>query len=276
MAGEPDGLQIFRDAYPDVSFNSLYDSQKADWLIVIKIPETVNSKNYKEYEFYWAGGRFLPEKELFKATSYWPLLYLYPKELKDPKDFSDEEVKNMRNIGSKDSRNNTAGTPMFLFDALYNSFNEESLKPHLVGVMFLGRWMKIHERLVQPLDKVDKKVKALAKTDKEVAQFLKEIGTLDSYYWREIRDVNRKSFHSLGIALDVMPKNLHGKAVYWSWVKDFNPDNWMLTPLKSRWMPPDSVVKIFEEEGFIWGGKWAIWDNMHFEYHPELLIFSNF
>lgn len=29
--------------------------------------------------------------------------------------------------------------------------------------------------------------------------------------------------------------------------------------------------KAFESEGFIWGGYWAIWDNMHFEYHPELI-----
>ena len=46
----------------------------------------------------------------------------------------------------------------------------------------------------------------------------------------------------------------------------------MLIPLKSRWMPPAAVIKAFEDEGFIWGGRWAIWDNMHFEYHPELLI----
>ena len=45
----------------------------------------------------------------------------------------------------------------------------------------------------------------------------------------------------------------------------------MLTPLSWRWMPPQAVIDIFEEEGFIWGGKWAIWDNMHFEYHPELI-----
>ncbi|MBQ9624309.1 MAG: M15 family metallopeptidase, partial [Treponema sp.] len=25
------------------------------------------------------------------------------------------------------------------------------------------------------------------------------------------------------------------------------------------------------EEGFIWGGYWVIFDNMHFEYHPELI-----
>ena len=45
----------------------------------------------------------------------------------------------------------------------------------------------------------------------------------------------------------------------------------MLTPLTSRWMPPYEIINIFEEEGFIWGGKWLIWDNMHFEYRPELI-----
>jgi hypothetical protein len=34
------------------------------------------------------------------------------------------------------------------------------------------------------------------------------------------------------------------------------------------------VIRIFEEEGFIWGGKWAMYDTMHFEYHPELLLLS--
>ena len=48
----------------------------------------------------------------------------------------------------------------------------------------------------------------------------------------------------------------------------------MLVPLEKRWMPPAEVRKIFEEEGFIWGGYWVIFDNMHFEYHPELIANS--
>jgi hypothetical protein len=46
----------------------------------------------------------------------------------------------------------------------------------------------------------------------------------------------------------------------------------MLIPLSERWMPPDIVIDIFEKEGFIWGGKWTVWDNMHFEYRPELIL----
>ena len=42
------------------------------------------------------------------------------------------------------------------------------------------------------------------------------------------------------------------------------------------WMPPQKVIEIFEEHGFIWGGKWIIWDNMHFEYRPEVILFNKF
>ncbi len=63
------------------------------------------------------------------------------------------------------------------------------------------------------------------------------------------------------------------KGLYWNWQKQKDPDHWMLPPLSERWMPPESVIRIFEDEGFIWGGKWSIWDNMHFEYHPELIAY---
>jgi hypothetical protein len=48
----------------------------------------------------------------------------------------------------------------------------------------------------------------------------------------------------------------------------------MLVPLEKRWNPPDPVIEAFEREGFIWGGKWPFYDNMHFEYRPELHEFT--
>jgi hypothetical protein len=32
-----------------------------------------------------------------------------------------------------------------------------------------------------------------------------------------------------------------------------------------------SVVQIFEDNGFIWGGKWHHFDTVHFEFRPELV-----
>ena len=121
------------------------------------------------------------------------------------------------------------------------------------------------------MKRVEERIYEAAKTDAAVEEYIKSISKNEGYYWRVIANTNRKSFHSLGIALDIRPRSYKGKEVYWSWAKDKNPDNWMLTPLSWRWMPPQAVIDIFEEEGFIWGGKWAIWDNMHFEYHPELI-----
>jgi hypothetical protein len=48
----------------------------------------------------------------------------------------------------------------------------------------------------------------------------------------------------------------------------------MLLDLDRRWMPPQKVIEIFESHGFIWGGKWIIWDNMHFEYRPEVILYN--
>ena len=115
---------------------------------------------------------------------------------------------------------------------------------------------------------------ALAKTDNETKSFVNSLTSAEAYFWRIIAGTKRKSFHSLGIAVDIRPKRLNGKAIFWSWTKDKEPENWMLTPLAKRWIPPQKVLDIFERNGFIWGGKWIIFDNMHFEYHPELIEFN--
>jgi hypothetical protein len=48
----------------------------------------------------------------------------------------------------------------------------------------------------------------------------------------------------------------------------------MLLPQSCLWTPPEQVVKLFYEEGFIWGGHWDKYDTMHFEYRPELILLS--
>lgn len=284
-SSEPDNLSIFKKAYPDLIFNSRWVSEKSDWLITVKIPKNQNGSgdskispvsDYKEFQFYWCNGSMLPESELANKEKYWTLLYFYnyKEPLADPADFTPEQIAQMKNFGSDENRKNGAGTPMFFFDAVYDSQTQASLEKHIISTTFLGKSIRIHERIKAPMKKVETRIYDLAKTDKEVQTFIDSLSKNEAYYWRLIANTNRKSFHSLGIAIDVQPKYYGGKYVYWSWAKDVNPDGWMLTPLKQRWMPPEKVIRIFEEEGFIWGGKWAIWDNMHFEYHPELIYFS--
>ncbi len=36
----------------------------------------------------------------------------------------------------------------------------------------------------------------------------------------------------------------------------------------------DPGVAAFEDNGFVWGGKWPFFDTMHFEYRPEVLLLA--
>jgi len=269
-------LIYFERAYPDLTFTRHYDIPSAEWIVDVKVPDTPGDKAGpgKTYKFYWANGSMLPESELANRDQYWTLLYGYQKELADPANFSEEEKERIKEFGSAESRKNGAGTPMFFFDALYDSESRRSLETHIVRIPFLGKRTNVHERMKAPLARVEEKIYQLAKKDSEVQAFLDNLKSADGYLWRIIAGTKRKSFHSLGIAIDVLPKSQGGKQIFWSWAKDKYPNTWMLVPLKNRWMPPQAVIDIFEEEGFIWGGKWMIYDNMHFEYHPELIEFN--
>ena len=80
------------------------------------------------------------------------------------------------------------------------------------------------------------------------------------YYWRLIAKTGRLSPHAFGIAVDLNPD----KSPYWQW-STLRPH-----PLQKTF--PAEIVGLFEENGFIWGGKWEHFDLMHFEYRPELVI----
>ena len=266
----PRELWVMRRAYPDVRFAARYDFERLDWRIDVTAPVFPDKKDTKHATFYWADGALLPESELQNRAKYWTLLYHYAEELKDPATMSEEEIERLRNFGSKDNRRNGAGTPMFFFEFLYAAKSRVVIEDHIKAIRLWGKKTKVHERILPALRRVESRVNALAKTDREVKTFLATLRSTDAYYWRRIDGTNRLSFHSLGIAVDVLPISQKGKEIYWSWTRDRFGADWMLTPLSRRWMPPASVIAIFEDEGFIWGGKWGIFDNMHFEYHPEL------
>ena len=86
-------------------------------------------------------------------------------------------------------------------------------------------------------------------------------GTLN---WRVIEGTQRLSAHSFAIAIDLNP----GQSGYWRWRVEGNH-------VDIRKEFPQSIVTIFEAQGFIWGGKWYHYDLMHFEYRPELLHSEN-
>ncbi|MEJ5218857.1 M15 family metallopeptidase [Cognatishimia sp. D5M38] len=86
-----------------------------------------------------------------------------------------------------------------------------------------------------------------------------------SFNWRVIAGTNRLSTHSFGIAVDLNTQL--GK--YWRW-DGGKPGS--VGPFANE--IPFEIVSAFERRGFIWGGKWYHYDGMHFEYRPELILYS--
>ena len=177
-------LIYFERAYPDLTFTRHFNISEGEWIITVKIPDTPGDKDGpgKTFDFYWANGSFLPEDEFKNKENYWSLLYGYQKELADPANYSEEQREQIKNFSSKESRKNGAGTPMFFFDALYNSSSRRSLEQHISRISFLGNKTNVHERMVKPLKNVEEKIFALAKTDSEVKAFLDNLKSNDAYY----------------------------------------------------------------------------------------------
>jgi D-alanyl-D-alanine carboxypeptidase-like protein len=73
---------------------------------------------------------------------------------------------------------------------------------------------------------------------------------------RTVKDTGARSMHAWGAAIDLNTKS----ADYWLWNRK--------GPYRNR--IPFEIVEVFEQHGFIWGGKWEHFDTMHFEFRPEL------
>jgi hypothetical protein len=110
------------------------------------------------------------------------------------------------------------------------------------------------------LRKVLKNLSILIKEKPELSKYVNSMG--GTLKWRVIEGTQRLSPHSFAIALDLNPN----QGAYWRWRVEGNNVN-------GKKEFPQSIITIFEEQGFIWGGKWYHYDLMHFEYRPELLLF---
>lgn len=255
-------FQIWKECYPDVQFELSWDQDVADWKFTVG--------NYgKTQDFYWCDGRYLPYDELANKDKYWRVISRYENKVLDPKDFTPEMVERIREFST--NRKTGRVSSKAIFNAIYDSSNRLYTEQHIKKIPFLGKTSNVHEYLKPALARVEKRINELAKKSPEVQEFLDELYSTEAYNWREIRDVNTRSFHSYGIAVDILPKMWGKKIIYWGFEKNNGNKDWMLIPLSKRWMPPEDVIKAFYDEGFIWGGTWAVWDNMHFEYHPELI-----
>jgi len=257
-------LPILRRAYPDVEFEGSFDSAANDWKISVICGGRVSI-------LYRAEGRYVTHEQLASQKRFRQLIYNVSEKLTDPADFTQEQIERITRFGSSENRRTAPVSSTGFFEAVYDCSTRETTEKHIITVSFLDKRVRIHERISASLDRVETKIRILARTDTAAGDFIHTLGTADGYFWRQIRDTSGRSFHSMGLAVDILPLGWQKKVIYWNWEKNKGNERWMLIPLAERWMPPEKVVAIFESEGFIWGGKWPVWDNMHFEYRPELL-----
>jgi len=147
-----------------------------------------------------------------------------------------------------------------LFLALYGH-SEAEVRAHCAKVRFDRRTLPFNSRFgaAQALERVWKNIEAQLPQHPEFLPVLRPLG--ETIAWRVIAGTKRLSMHSFGIALDVNP-NLP----YWRWEKHSET-----MPAQCKAFPPE-ILAAFEAEGFIWGGKWASFDLMHFEYRPEIIL----
>jgi len=257
-------LNSYKEAYPELITE--VTKVEDDWVVKFK-----NGNIY-----YWADGKILPEAILPKSDKYTRYsISPYNMNGRSPELYSEEKIKILRTKNQPDKKKKVIpGVEGGLYKELYGITTKKSAKKQLVEVKLSGHYIKVHRKVADKIKSIDLKIKQLAKTDSEVNAFLKSIGSVQAFNWRNIAGTHRKSNHSYGIAIDILPKKYHKKTLYWLWEQQKNED-WMLLPQSSLWTPPDPVIKIFLAEGFIWGGHWDRYDTMHFEYRPELIaLFS--
>lgn len=148
------------------------------------------------------------------------------------------------------------------FDKMYGECRSGQVAPQLVQVVWLPKTWG-HVISITSVNGVDRRLTAISRELDELPaedkKYLHPLG--GTYACRVVADNGQTSMHGWGAAIDINP----AFSDYWLWHRASGA----IPPYVNR-IPPE-VVTVFERHGFIWGGRWAHFDTMHFEYRPELL-----
>ncbi|MDR1025545.1 MAG: M15 family metallopeptidase [Treponema sp.] len=232
--------------------------------------------------WYYAQGRFLSGEDADRPGDFRPqFLYRYspeapgsPDEPSPWQNMADHIISRRESLNSysvfRVTGNPGAVRSSFL-ETLWQARTREEAFSHQTRINFLGRSLQIHQDIVAPLGRVEARIQELAKTDPEIPAWLNSLASITGWNWRTSAGSENRSFHAYGAAVDLLMKTQAGMETYWQWTAAKGID-WRTVPAEKRQNPPTAVIRTFEEQGFIWGGRWSRYDTMHFEYHPELLI----
>lgn len=149
------------------------------------------------------------------------------------------------------------------FNKVYGDCRKGEVAENLVSVVWLPK--KTGQRMA--FNKVNGASTALEAVSRELDQLPEKFDTYlfpsgGTYNCRVIAGTNRLSAHSHAIAIDIALRHTD----YW---RNAKPGKDGAYAYENK--IPMEIVRIFEKNDFIWGGKWHHYDTMHFEYRPELL-----
>lgn len=151
-----------------------------------------------------------------------------------------------------------------LFLYLYGK-SAEKVEDDLVPVQWVdGSKVLFNKRYgaADSLKRVVSQLYKLTRTQPELKKYLRQpLG--GTYVWRSVAGLKNISMHGFGTAIDINLKY----SDYWRWDTESDGN----VPRYRNRIPP-AIAEVFENNGFVWGGKWYRYDTMHFEYRPELLM----
>jgi hypothetical protein len=261
---------------PEFQARDILEALAEAWPGRISRPETLDGDlavRLDDTWYRWAGGRLLPAvwKGDDAAYSPWPF-YRYPTEQPPVRKLDAAEKKSLAEALDESDRHPANRYPAF-YDQLWHSPDGDRAWDLMKTIRFLGREVLINPNLLEEVSGIERDLRALAAVDKEAAAWMASIGSVEGFAWRSVAGTRSRSMHSYGAAIDIVPSRSKSLSWYWLDARESGLP-WYELPLSRRITVPDSVVKIFERYGFIWGGKWFFWDLVHFEYRPEILILN--
>jgi flavodoxin len=232
--------------------------------------------------WYYAQARFLPQADVDRLQDFRPqFLYRYsPESPGDPDGVSPWQEAANKLISRRQFSVSYTSYRLYsdpavvrspFFENLWQARTKEEAFSCQQWIDFLGRSVQIHRDIAAPLGRVEARIKELEKNDPEIRGWIRKLQSITGWNWRNIAGSANRSFHAYWAAVDVLMKTQAGMETYWQWTAAKGID-WRSVPAEKRQNPPSPVIRAFEEQGFIWGGRWSRYDTMHFEYHPELLI----
>ncbi|GHV73834.1 hypothetical protein AGMMS49940_11360 [Spirochaetia bacterium] len=262
-----DMAKLFSAAYPERLGPAVFED--GEWTF------TMDGKRW-----YFAQGRFLPQEDAARPEEFRPLyLYRYVLEGRDDPNpwqpLANQILSRRLSSGSYRGRlsPNPGARRSPFYETLWQARSREEAFSQQQRITFLGWSVRIHRNIAAPLNRAEARIAALAEKDPEIQGWIKSLHSITAWNWRNIAGSENRSFHAYGAAVDLLMKAQPGMETYWQWTAAKGID-WRTVPPEKRQSPPAAVIRIFEEQGFIWGGRWPWYDTMHFEYHPELLIFG--